>query len=497
MRLEIAIILVILVTLWVFLRRDFVKGLAFAVFFWVSMTTWLRIQPPGNFPALTIHRLMLMVVVVAWSLRGGWRRVRSIPLRGCFAFWFLANLVSMFCTEITFATSFKDFLDFVLEIYLFYLVASTSIQSEPDAMRLLRAAWLGLILVAVIAVIQRHTGFNPVSFIPGSEHDSAGIRVIQSTYPHRILFGAAMSMGVPLTFALRAAWAADGKKFRSFWGVVGLFCLASYYGFSRGPWIGLALAIIVMVLMCSPKLRKELALIGVLGVVALVASPGVIRTLSHFINDTVDTSSFKGGTAEYRLELWRVAFHEVCQSPKRFLFGVGPSAGSEIQIEWVLSYRNELYLIDSWDNEFAYILYQSGFVGLLATLLLYFRGLQLIFSEWRNSWLWPARRDVLCCLVATAAILVWMMTNVYIFAKQLDYLYWTVVAAGVVIARSRPALQTESADQLNPEDWNPDLHPVGQSAPTLAGNLEPRPFGSFSFTSRELHANLESFPEER
>jgi O-antigen ligase len=452
-------ILGILFALWVLLRRDFVQGLSFAVFVWVSSTTWLRIQLPGSFPALTIHRLMLIVVTLAWLGRGGLPKVRSVPLLGCFTFWFLANLISLFGTQIDFATSFKTFLDFVLEVLVFYVVASTSLESREDAVRVLRAAWLGLIVVAIFAVVERHTGFNPVDrLIPGYERDETSWRVILSTYQHRILLGTAMAMGVPLSFVILQADAAAGKRL-FFWIPVGLLLAACYYGQSRGPWLGLAIACGIMFVMGSREVKKKLAVIVTIGALMLVARPGVIKTLTHFAEDTMDANSFKGGTAQYRLELWRVAYHEVSKSPWLFLFGYGPSAGQKIQLDWTLSYRGTSYLIDSWDNHFAYSLFQSGFVGLAATLFLYLKGLMLFLKCWRS---WPATRGLMSSLLATAAILIWMMTNVLVFAKQIDFLFWTVIAAGLVIAKSA---ETFSEDPVSEHDTEPAPESVAIASP--------------------------------
>lgn len=440
-------ILAILVPLWILLRKDFVKGLAFAIYFWVSMTTLLRIQLPGAFPALTIHRLMLITVVVAWLIHKPRPVSRSMPLRGFFVFWFLASVVSLVSTQIDFTTSLKTFLDFVLEIFIFYMVVSTSLNTGEDALRILHAAWLGLLTVAFLAAVERYTGFNPVfHFIPDARAMYGGKNLVIATYPHRILLGAAMAMGVPLSFMLRETYRAMGKKLRFFWIGLGLLIAASYFALSRGPWLGLLLACGIMVAMGSRPLRKTVVLLGLFGVLMLLTRPGIVGTLSHFVEDTTDTNSFKGNTAAYRLELWRVAFHEISKSPWEFLFGYGPSAGSEIQIDWVSSYSGKREVIDSWDNNFAYMLFQYGFVGLIAALLLYFKGLAMFYSAWRRSW--PPWRDILACLLATAAVLVWMMTNVLIFAKQLHYLFWTLIAAGFVILRPQDVfVEPEDGDE--------------------------------------------------
>ena len=48
------------------LQRDYFGGLAYAVFLSVSMSTFLRIPLPGVLPQLTIFRLILLLLLVAW-----------------------------------------------------------------------------------------------------------------------------------------------------------------------------------------------------------------------------------------------------------------------------------------------------------------------------------------------------------------------------------------------------------------------------------------------
>lgn len=452
-----------LITLWVLLRKDFVCGLAFAVFFWVSMTTFLRFEFQG-LPAFTIHRLMLMEVAVAWLARNRLAAAAKVPLASCFAFWALANLISLAGTEIDFLSSLKRFLDFVLEVFASFFIISSSLKTRDDALRVLRAAWLGLLVVAALAIIERLTRFNPVdSFIAGYVRDEGTARDVLSTFQHRILLGTAMVMGVPLTFLM---WRARNLGTSAFWCAIVLFCSASYFSFSRGPWLALALAFAVMALMGSNRIRSKLMLIGVMTLLALAARPGVVDTLTGLAKDSVNSNSFKGGNVQYRLELWAVAYSQIAQSPWRLLFGCGPGVGAEKSVDWDFSYKTKQFTVQSWDNEWAYNLFQSGFIGLTASLLLYFTVLKRVFSGWRAL---PPDREVLACLLATVVIPIWMMTNVLIFAKQLDYLFWTVVAASLTIIRcgwvEEPAFDEDQADApAQPEEC-------------LAGSSESATFG--------------------
>jgi O-antigen ligase len=443
----IVLIAFLAITLWRQLCKDFIGGLSFAVFVWVSMTTFLRISLGGVLPELTIHRLLLIVVIFAWSRRHSFSEIRSIPLIGCFAFWIVANVLSLAGTQIDFIMSLKRFLDFVLELFAFYAVASTSLESQEDVRRVLKGAWLGLIFVAVLAVIERYTLFNPVDrFIPGYVREDVAWRDVLSTYQHRILLGTAMAMGVPLTFLLRRMHEGAGERFRYTWPAAILFVATCYFAFSRGPWMSLILAAGIMFALGSPKTRKALSIIAVLAVFVMILRPGVLETLGGFAKDTADADSFKGGTFQYRLELWRVAWNQISSSAWRTLCGFGPGAGGAMQIQWDISYRGKTQTIESWDNHFAYSMFQGGIIGLLATLLLFFTAIKHLWKGWQRS---PRElKDIYACLLATAMVQIFMMTNVLIFAKQLDYLFWAVIACGIAMQR---CAETSNSQVLEPE----------------------------------------------
>jgi Lipid A core - O-antigen ligase and related enzymes len=183
---------------------------------------------------------------------------------------------------------------------------------------------------------------------------------------------------------------------------------------------------------------------------ALASRPGVWETLSDRVSATADSKSFKGGTMQYRLELWKVAWAQVTKSMQTFFFGYGPGCGSETEIDWTLSYRGQEYGISSWDNQFAYDLFQSGFLGLIASLILYGSALLFLYRAWVTAD--PANRDLVLTLFASALALVFMMTNVLIFAKQLYYLFWTLVATAPFLARKttlQPQFDAEMESELD------------------------------------------------
>jgi O-antigen ligase len=450
-------LLLLLTPLWWLLWRDFIKGLAYATFLCVSMTTFLRIPLPGSLPQLTIFRLILISLFIFWFPR---RRQHqgAVPLAGFFWFWALANLASLLFTSVGFVTSLKRYLDFVLEVSGFYLIVITSLENREQGQRLLHAAVAGIAFVAVLAFLEKYARFNPVHyFVAPDEEDASSFRDVAATFQHRILLGTAMAMTWPLAFALLNQAQQKGRKLL-LWASVVAILAACYFAQSRGPWLAAGLAGGVMFVMAGWQIRRRLVWLPILACCLLASRPGVWDTILGSAKVTADKDSFKGGTFRYRLELWKVAWTEVSKSPLRTLVGYGPGCGLESDIEWNLSYRDFESDVWSWDNHYAYELFQSGVIGLTALLCLYLAVARNLFRLYREAD--ASDRQILAALLASVLVLVFMMSNVLIYAKQLNFLFWTIAAVGLsyrfpvhALAAENQSLDatTDSLDELETE----------------------------------------------
>lgn len=425
------LIVVLLVPLWLRARRDFVGALCYGVVVLISCTHLLKIPTPGALPELSIHRLVIISLLISWLRQPGDRpRLGSVPLAKQIRWWIIVISLSLI-GSIDLVVGVKRYLDYVLEFFLLYFILVTSMRSHSDAMRVLRAACIGLTIVALLAFAEKYSGVNVVDrFIAQYDVEGSALSDIRATYRHRILLGAGMAMGWPVAFYFtQSARTGTGRKLA--WFSVIAMLSACYFARSRGPWLAAGLASGGLFFFSSGAARRRLAGITVLAAVLVMLRPGVLATVTGLAEQTLDTESFKGGTYQYRWELWRVAFNAITQSPWRTLFGFGPGSGSTQSLDWSLSFRDgKDFVVESWDNDFAYILYQYGFIGLVATVALYATlAWRLLVQAKRRSGL---DRDLFACLAMTALVLFFMMSNVMIFARQLYYLLWTITAVGFV-----------------------------------------------------------------
>ena len=445
----------LLVPFWYQLRRDFIAGLSYGMVILIACTHFLRIPLPGALPELTIHRIVIISLFVVWIRITNRKTISEVPLARHIFVWSGIAMLSLL-GSIDHSTSIKRYFDYVLEFFLLYFILSTTIQNREQALRILRSACLGLFIVAALAFLERYAGINVVERFILTEAVPLGD--VTSTYRHRILLGTGMAMAWPLAF-WSSQNANSGKSRRRFWICLLAVLAACYFSRSRGPWLAAVLAAAVLFVFGSVLARKRLLFIASLGALLLLARPGVLATITGLAEATVDTESLKGGTFLYRLELWKVALSEISKSPWRLLFGFGPGAGASQSVVWDLSYRDKDFVVTSWDNDFAYALYQYGFLGFFATVALYGTISWRLLSYGRSPR--GQDRDLFISLAACTLVLFFMMSNVMIFARQLYYLLWTVTAIGFTLkiaASSEPEAKTKVVStSLPPSDQRRDL----------------------------------------
>ena len=414
----------------------------------IACTHFLRIPLPGALPELTIHRIIIISLFVAWIRRPKEIALRDVPLARHILIWSGIAFISLL-GSIDHATSIKRYFDYVLEFFLLYFILSTTVRDRGSAFRILRSAGIGLFIVAGLAFLEKYAGINVVERFILTEAVPLGD--VTATYRHRILLGTGMAMAWPLAFWFSANESTTKDRVK-WWVCLVAVLSACYFSRSRGPWLAAVLAGFVIFAFGSVLTRKRLLVVLALAAVILLARPGVLGTITGLAEATTDTESLKGGTFLYRLELWRVAVSEVAESPWRLLFGYGPGTGATQAVQWDLSYRDREFAVTSWDNDFAYSLFQYGFLGLIATFVLYGTLAWRLLSHGRK--LAGQERDFFVCLAACTLVLFFMMSNVMIFARQLYYLLWTVAALGYILKNcDTPKPVFETGNDCPPAGW--------------------------------------------
>jgi hypothetical protein len=431
-------IIVITIVVIVLLRlygRDYISAVCFGLFILVAAPENIAIVITQEFPVITIHRVVLMLMLLkcagknAITYRIGkatfWRVMLLIA--GCY---FISTILSPF-----FIVSFKRYLYFLIETLGCFWIVFTSLQDREDASRLLRSVGLAFSLVSVIAIFERYVGFEIVDYFPNPrETDSArffwatGANTdITSTYAHRILLGLACAMGA-LKHLLDLAQSSNWRNQR--WQLAqAVLCLAAlYFSVSRGPWLAFLLGWVLMAAIVGRRAIKWSVLIGVLTLLLFLIRPGVWATISDLFSSTLDPETVKGSSFDWRFIVIKTALNEINRAGIiNSLFGYG--GGSQIMGDFGTAeiYPGIWLPIRSWDCEYAILLYERGIVGLALYLFLGVFALVRIAKKIKIDKITASVPVLTYCFVGLA-VLLFAKTNVDVYAPQLVYVETSILA---------------------------------------------------------------------
>ena len=166
------------------------------------------------------------------------------------------------------------------------------LQTEEDVKRLLRmfaVAALGTGIANLLVIVVRLRSANPFE----------GFRALAS--------GSAIGMGTILATGLVAAWVCsrsiEHRLGRVLWRCAMLIGALELIGLNtRGPVLGLLLAVVIVGVTVREARRQGLVALGLLGVVAA----GIASALPHFVSRYALTTVLGGESARARVDAWRL-----------------------------------------------------------------------------------------------------------------------------------------------------------------------------------------------
>ncbi len=161
------------------------------------------------------------------------------------------------------------------------------------------------------------------------------------------------------------------------WAAAGAMCLACVFSFSRGAWLGLAVAVLLFALLRD---RRLLILAGLAGAVALM-SPQITNRISYlFTSDFAERNEAAGRSAR-----WASGMDLLMRNDPVFGFGLGRFGGAVAMQNQTQERLKYFYM----DNYYLKTLVEMGYVGLGGYLFLLaaalWNGLRALFRTRQHS----------------------------------------------------------------------------------------------------------------
>lgn len=450
-------LIVLAVLVGTILAKGLEDALPVAAFFCVLVPPAARL-PLGGIFELSPQRIILLVLLGGFAL---WRRpaaqVKSTPLKWLIAAQVVWALVST-ADSIVPEASAKKLLAEVLEYYLLYIIYVRTVSSVRTIYRILYAFICALFICSIFGDIDAYLGWDVMSIFPSQSSRimlalglTASRGRVASTFPHPILFGTALALGI--TIALHLLKTAKLPRAAFLWSAILLMFMNIYKTRSRGAWLGLILALVMLLVLERGKVRKYILVIGALTVFVLVVRPGVYQSLMDIYRASFDAKwgNLEGLSVDYRFELRRVAQAALARDFRRQLWGYGMESFVDLQLEGELGGHRFPFL--SCDSAWLELMVETGYVGLFLIAILLLRPAFLAWKDFRRL---PHKdRSLSLTLLVTLTVYYFMMLSVDMYGwGQEANMLWILIAMSIVYSRlgkTNPRPDTMSVSGPEPD----------------------------------------------
>ncbi len=270
-----------------------------------------------------------------------------------------------------------------LQFIPLFFAARHLVDSEVTRVRLLKTVGIVAIIVAFLGLIQPLIGVEtPAGWVDMSE--TIGIRIFSIVQSPNVLGG---HMALATTIMLGLAWYERALRAKLGWSLgAAVTTITLLLTFSRGAWLALAGAVLLITLILD---RRVFVVLLIITILAAVGVPQVrVRLFSVLSPEYIQKSALDG-----RLGRWLRAYDQLRARP---LFGMGPGryGGAVAARRFGISYV---------DNYYVKTAVETGLLGLLAFLYWVWAPVRSAYLRWRRlrgHRLWRLYAGALCAVVA-------------------------------------------------------------------------------------------------
>jgi len=418
------------------LTKGFERTLPFFAFLVILLPGEARIDI-GDLFMLTTTRVVIATLAVLYIVFGNLnpqsQRNDKLPLKSLLLLYLGWCAVSTI-DSIVFTTSLKVVVSMVLDFYILYYVYFKSVSRVETIHKIFAGCIAALVVCCVFGVVERFAGWRVTHLFPEVTHrftaGQGGLLPesgrIQSTFPHAILFGNALALGIPWALYLLDMAKTQARKVY-LWVAIILMAYNLYKTQSRGPWLALVLSLLLLFLFSQGNIRKHLGVVLLLVISGLIIRPGVLETLKNTYFATLNPDSPRGSSYQYRYQLMRVGMRALARDFGRSLWGFGPESFYYVGLEAEVPATGHIEKLESCDSAIVEIMVDTGYVGLLLVAVLLMKA--TLFSL--RGFARVAKPANLLCLIFLISIVAYgfMMLSVQNFGwGQQSYMLWIILA---------------------------------------------------------------------
>lgn len=321
---------------------------------------WLFRQGGLSFMQGIWDELLFIAIVGLWILRMGvnqWQPRRSVMLLPFILY--LSIMVFLLMVNSPDNMVALEGMRVMVQYVLWFFIAYHLLRSRNQARSLVDVFLLMAVIIALIGIAQYITGVEmPAEWVDQAEQ---GIRTrVFSIIGSPNILGSLMVLAMSMAYAMYYGSEQWFKKM-VYAGVFLVFALCLVFTFSRGAWLAVILSVLLLGLWVDKRILILMVLVALLTPTLM---PSVYHRISYMMSPEYLVSSERGG----RLGRWDLAVKHWQTSP-----AVGVGLGQFGGAVAARNYPDSSFYADSW---YLKVGTETGWIGLLATLLLILTGLR-------------------------------------------------------------------------------------------------------------------------
>ena len=177
------------------------------------------------------------------------------------------------------------------------------------------------------------------------------------------------------------------------------------------------------------KNLKRIFILGLIGISIILIRPGIYQSIERLYNATFDKSTIKGSSFRWRAQVAELAFSQINSSDNllNLLFGYGQGSHLFMEFPTTTTSTGQRAEFLSWDNEFAVLFYEHGYMGFLLTIVFF---LILSIKTYRLLHYTQFQKKIVpLSFLSCISIIIFLQTNVKIFAPQLVFIEMIILAS--------------------------------------------------------------------
>ncbi len=381
-------------------------------------------------PFVTMERLMLALLIIMVFLKYTFLKIKTkwLVIEKLILIFLTYALISLalHTNSLMLSQDGWFWIQYMLPMTGF-IVSRRIPWTEQELKKMLAALTFTGVFVAVIGILQSRFGIN-VFTMNYQEVTSGHVARAYGTFSNAHTYVASLFIFLTITF-LQFNLYKDALVRFLLLVAMAVMVVGIVLGETRGPWIGAALAFLIIYLK-HPQSRPLMLIGGFIGfVVGLIVFVVMIDHMDSFIQRVTNIGTLAG-----RAATWASALNMISDNP---VFGVGFGANAYAlhKAEYItgigsLTAQYAVYL-GVPHNEYIHVTVLLGSSGLILFLLILTRLVKLMFESFHNSDETPFKRHF---ALYVAAIIIALMFNSFFSDTYIQDYFWmlTYFLAGMV-----------------------------------------------------------------